>query len=364
MLTSCWDVKDLEDYNFITALGIEKLENKFVVYTEILDVSSVGKQESGVISEMKAVWVGRAEGRTVMDAMAQIYRTSQQRLMWDHIVTIVLSEDMLREDLRKVLGSIFRFREIRYTPWVYAAHGSIEQIMRNPTFINESPMATLAHQPKELFKQTSYYIPTRMLNVSRYYDEPGASLLIPSLKIAEASWKNDLKRQPVLMVDGAYAVRHSNVAWLPNEQLEGILWSSRSIRRTTIPIMHNGKAIGTARLGSPRSKISVTYANGRPVFRMHISIRGFIQELDEEHNEAELQAYIEKEISKDVFATYKSAIAKQVDIYQFAHYLYTKHNSEWKRLKSQNGAIELDANSLAKVDVDIHLLHSGMYRLD
>lgn len=364
MLTGCWDVKDLDDYNFVTALGIERKNDKYAVYSEILDVGSVGKKEAGSVSDQKSVWVGKAEGDTVMEAMIQISRTSQQRLMWDHVVVMILSDTMLKEDLTKVLGGIFRFREIRYTPWLFVTRGTVEKIMHNPPFINETPMATLSHRPDEIFKQSSPFIPVRLLSFVRTYQEPGATLLIPSLQIDETSWKNEGKPQSVLTVDGAFAVQQSNAAWLSNDELEGLLRTTQAIRQTPLIIKHGKQAIGTAKLGRPHTKMKVSFSNGRPVYSMSITVKGYIQEMTYDRSEAEIKADIEQEIKSQVVATYKAAIAKQTDIYQFEHYLYRKHNAEWKRLKAQNQNKKLDADSLAKVDVNLQLTHSGIYQLN
>lgn len=362
-LTGCWDTKDLEDYNFVSALGIERVNQKYVVYTEILDVASVGKNESGSTNESKSAWVGKAEGDTVIEAMSKIYKTSQQRLMWDHIVVLILSDTLLKEDMGKILGGVFRFREIRYTPWLFIAKGSIARVLENPPFINESPMATLSHRPDEVFKQWSPFIPIRMLSFSRYYQEPGATLLIPSLRIDEDTWKNEQKPQPVLTVDGAYSVQQTNAVWLSNDQLKGIRWMSPSISRTSVPIKHGEQSIGSVKIGSPHTKIKVTFSNGRPMYTMMIRIKGYIQELTDDGAESQLKADIEQEIKSGVIGTYKEAIAKQADIYQLEHYLYTKHNKEWNQLKSKNQS-RPDADSLAKVDVNVQLTHSGIYQLD
>lgn len=45
LLTGCWDSKEVQSINFITAIGIDYADNQYTTYAQLIDFSSIAKQE-------------------------------------------------------------------------------------------------------------------------------------------------------------------------------------------------------------------------------------------------------------------------------------------------------------------------------
>lgn len=45
--TGCWDMKTIQDTNYMTAIGFDFKDGKYIVYGQMLDFASVAKQEGG-----------------------------------------------------------------------------------------------------------------------------------------------------------------------------------------------------------------------------------------------------------------------------------------------------------------------------
>jgi hypothetical protein len=60
-LSGCWDMKSIQDTNYVAALGFDFQDGKYVVYAQLLDFSNVSKPDfsKGGAAEM----CGRARRR-------------------------------------------------------------------------------------------------------------------------------------------------------------------------------------------------------------------------------------------------------------------------------------------------------------
>lgn len=64
--TGCWDIKTIQDTNYFTAIGFDYQNGRYVVYAQMLDFSSVAKQEAGKAGQPPQIWVGREEEPRLM----------------------------------------------------------------------------------------------------------------------------------------------------------------------------------------------------------------------------------------------------------------------------------------------------------
>lgn len=78
LLTGCWDMKEAQNINFITALGVDYENGRFVIYAQLLDFSDIAKQEGAVETGHGEVWIGKSEGRTIDEALISLYPASNE----------------------------------------------------------------------------------------------------------------------------------------------------------------------------------------------------------------------------------------------------------------------------------------------
>ncbi|MGR5963290.1 Ger(x)C family spore germination protein [Bacillus paranthracis] len=134
MLSGCWNIKEVQDIYYVAALGIDFKEGKYIAYAQLLDFSNVAKLEGARPDKQPPVWIGRGEGFTITEALNQLYKDAQQRLFWGHVSTIILSERLLRQDIKDSIDFINRYREIRYNILLYATKEPIDDILKTKAF--------------------------------------------------------------------------------------------------------------------------------------------------------------------------------------------------------------------------------------
>ncbi|MDQ0917710.1 Ger(x)C family spore germination protein [Paenibacillus sp. V4I5] len=361
--TGCWDIKTIQDTNYITAIGFDYQKGRYVVYCQMLDFSSVAKQEGSKGGQPPMIWVGQEEGDTVNAAFASLYRTTQQRVFWGHVGAYVFTKEALKQGVGKFTDSSVRYGETRFTPWVYSTDESIETIFSVIPFFNVSPLASILMQPEENYLQRSYIRPLKLYRAAALAREPGNTVMMPSLAIRKDVWVKNEKPDPKLEVSGVYAIAKKNhVEWLSEDQFKGARWLEKSTVRTPMIVYINGKAELSVAIQKPKARTTPRMKGDQPLFDIHIEAKAVVAELLENVDEDTLQKQIVKQIAEEIEQTFKQGKKQDTDVFQLEHALYKQAFPEWSKLTS-NGEKPLEDYELGDIKVDIRLSHSGMLKM-
>ncbi|TVY08908.1 Ger(x)C family spore germination protein [Paenibacillus cremeus] len=360
-LSGCWDIHYIENINYITALGFDYADNQFIAYGQMLDFSSVAKQEGSRKSTTPAVtWVGKGKGETFNMALNDFYRTAQQRILWSQITSIVITDRALAHGTDEFNDAITRYREIRFTPWVYATKEPMDQLFVTPAFFNLSELSTIEHEPIQNYKQRSWIKPISYLQFASDIHEPGKTVIVPSITINHSQWKRNDAKESKMMVNGAYFITKDHYLGALNEnQLEGLRWMTPETVRSPILIPAAQDSVDTLSLEHPKPKISTSFSSGEPTFSIAVELSGNVVELDTPMTETEMVKKAEAVVKQQIKQTYLAALKKKIDIYQLEYFAYKDHYQEWSKLTKLH-PFRLSESSLSDIQVKVKLLHSGL----
>ncbi|SDN37900.1 germination protein, Ger(x)C family [Paenibacillus sp. yr247] len=361
--TGCWDMKTIQDTDYVTAIGFDYQKGHYVVYCQMLDFSSVAKQEGGKSGQPPLIWVGREVGDTVSDAFNRLYKTTQQRVFWGHVSAYIFSSEALKQGIGKFMDGSVRYSETRFTQWVYSTDEPIESIFSVIPFFNTSPMSSILMQPVDNYRQRSLINPIRLFKVTVGLREPGNTVMMPSLAISKDVWKKNEKPDPKLEVSGVYALgKNDHVEWLSEDQFKGARWVEKSTARTPLVVFLNGKAAQFVSIQKPEARITPWMKGDQLLFDIHIKGKAVIAEILEMVDEETLQKQIAKQIAKEIEQTFKLGKSRNTDVYQLEHVLYRHAFSKWSKLTG-NGEKPLEEYQLGDIKVEVRLTHSGMLKM-
>ncbi|MGM1044547.1 MAG: Ger(x)C family spore germination protein [Bacillota bacterium] len=363
LLCGCWDIKEVQDVNYITALGIDYEDGNFIVYTQMLDFSYVAKAETGKSDKPAQVWTGKTSGKTLNLAISQIFNSAQERTVWSHISCIIMSENYLKTDILKNNDTINRYQEVRWTPWVFGTKESIERLLTTTAFFNLSPLKTLLHEPSQEYKQKSQIAPIRFFNFISQLTEPATTAILPNLAIDSSTWKLNEKKDPKLIIDGGYAMSEGKYNGLLNDkELSGLRWLQEEMRRSPIAVKKDGVYTAFVYLEDPKIRRSLKMVHGVPRYQVHIEFRANVTEALAEITETEIEKMAAEVIKQEILDTYNNGLKIKSDIYSLKHLLFKQKTGIWKKLQ-QSGDDLLDENSLDLVTVKVNLEYVGMTKL-
>lgn len=364
-LTGCWDIKAIQDTNYVTAIGCDYEDGQFVVYAQMLDFANVAKSETGKTNKPASIWSGHEKGSTVIEAMNRLYQTSQQRMFWGQVSSVVFTERALEHGIAEFFDGLIRYREMRYTQWVYGTKEPIDRVFMALPFFNQSPLGSILHHPEDNYRQRSYIRPLRLYRAVSLYREPGTSLLLPSLVIADRIWKEGgEKNDPKLTVDGIYAIyKQKRPVWVPNRELAGLRWLDRDTQRSNVTLIRNGKPAASVSVDDPKASVTPALGkNGLPTFQIRVRSQFVVQELLQNMSAAEINNLTVREIVSEIGRTYDYGKKHGIDLYQLNHHLYRKKFAAWRDL-TQTGRMPLTGLEIDRVQVELTLTHTGMYKL-
>lgn len=360
LLSGCWDLKDLQEVNYIRTIGFDLKGEELVVYAQLLDFNSVAKVEGGRQGGAPA-WIGIGRGATLTAAIEDLYRVAQLRLYYGHINAVVLSESLLKkpEKAKEVYEFISRYYEIRYTPWIYGTRQPVDKLFAVTSLFHFSQNVSIMHQPSESYKQRSLTRPMSIRQFNVDLREPGRTTLLPSMTINEDNMKRGDKNSSMLEINGAYVFnRDVFQGWMSNESLRGVPWVEPETVRAPVTIYSEGKIAATLFLESPKVKIHPHVQNGRVTYTMDIELSGHIAEMLTPLSETAIERKAEEQVKKEVLNTFNEGLKRKVDLLQLEQALYRQNNGEWKKLRSE-GMAEPKADSLTDVKVIVKLTRYG-----
>lgn len=366
LLTACWDIKDLQTVNYITAIGLDYKQGKYIVYGQMMDFTSVAKQETGKPGTPPHMWVGKGTGETVNLAINELYNTAQQKSLWSHISAIIFTKEFLEQNLTVAADTLFRFREIRYTPWVYGTEESIEDIFTSPGFFNQTSLATILSEPIELYEQKSFIAPMKLVQLISEGREPDKTVLLPSIYVNRNQWKKNEKNESKLGVNGVFVLQNFSLqGWLSNSKLTGLRWMEPHTIRSPLTIKHEGKIKSVISLYNPKIDIEPIPGAGRdkPLFTVRIRLQGDLVENLDHLTEIEMEQDASKHIEKEIRETYAVGLENGEDLYSLQHVLYRKDYPRWKQLHDRQG-FRLGKESLHSIQVEVKISDTGMIRLN
>ncbi|MGG0248763.1 Ger(x)C family spore germination protein [Peribacillus frigoritolerans] len=358
LLTGCWDIKQLNQLTYVSALGVDYVNNEYVLYVQVLDFSTIGKSEqrsSG--TEGPNIWIGKGKGSTFANAWNDLYNSTQQRTIFGQISSIVFKEAALgKKQVEESLDTLERFEDARLTPWIYTTKKPIDKIFAVEPMFPNSPIMTLLHLPNGNYEQHSLISPMKLVEFAALINEPSTSIIVPTLGLDDKLWKKDDENMPMMYVNGAFLFYKAEPQWISIDDLKGLRWVDQNTERTPLSLNEkNGKIKAVLPIENPIIKIhSKVSKTGVPKFNMNIKVQATVTQLNSQVSNKELINEVKKKIKKEIRTTYLKGISKKVDVFHFEEELYRNNYKSWKLITKEN-KFPLTSKSLGTINIKVTL---------
>ncbi|RAV04601.1 Ger(x)C family spore germination protein [Paenibacillus sp. YN15] len=367
ILPGCWDMREAQDTNFVTALGVDYIQDHYVVYAQIIDFPSIAKRESSDSAPQSgsdAIWVGRGEGKSVIAALNHIYDSSQQQTVWTHVKAVILSESVMKSKMDEVFSSILRSREMRYTPWVYGTREPITNLMSSLPLLNLSAQSTVMFEPTSIYRQSSDVEPVHLQRVMNAVREPASIVLLPSITSKNRIWSNQGKQPPLSRTDGIFVLGKNTLhGFVPEHSIQGTRFVKyyRVFRYPmTLNLENGGSALLLIR--NPRTSVDITLSGEELQLSIHVTSRANLIEKNTDES-ISFQTIVEagnKKIEDEIRAAFQMSQKQNMDLFGLEEELYRKKNAVWKRLRD-SGEPVLPKFTLKEVQVTLKINHANTY---
>ncbi|TPE70121.1 Ger(x)C family spore germination protein [Halalkalibacterium halodurans] len=359
-LSGCRDVKEIQHLNYATAIGFDYRDGKYYGYIQFVSFEGIARTE-GHVGQRGSMWVSEVAADTFEDSFFEVYQTTQERTVWAHVTSILLSEAALIKGFDDIFESLTRYYEFRLTPWVFATKEDIQEVFSTYGFYGQTSLDTILHVPLRIHDQSSKIRPIKFYQFSREIYEPVETSYIPSIRIDKEQWEKDNRVDPKLAQEGAFFIQNDQFkGFYSLDQIDGLRWISPDTMRTSIMIPDEKQTEFQIAVEYPWNRVEVFFDEGRLKCNVYLRLKGYF--LSRTTNDTlKLQAIEQKAenaIRNEVKELFQLGVEENVDFFNIEHSLYRTDFKAWQQLKQSQAPILADG-TLENVIIDLSIEHTG-----
>lgn len=374
-LTGCWSKKELNEIAINLAIGIDKVDDEYLVSCQVVNPGEVTSVKSG--SGRSPVILFQVKSKNLSTAMRKITTLTPRRIYWAHIRILVIGEDVAKEGFRQLLDGMLRNPEVRSDfDVVIAKHHKAEDILKVLTSLEKIPaqrMISSLHTSQKLWAPTS---PITINELVVRMMTPGFHSVITGITINGPVSKGE-KLENVQKIKPNTNIQYINNAIFKNDRLLGWLNTNQSKGYSYI-MNHVHSTIGSIPCSPHRNALIEVVKSktntrshikqGKPQIELAVRIKANLAEtlcpdlnVEDPHTIHMLERRIEKKIEKTIYSAVYAAQKKyKVDIFGFSEYFHRSHPDYWKQQKQKWD--EVFPTIPVHVKVHVKIQHTGTYK--
>lgn len=355
LLVGC-DAKEIQSQTYITSLGIDYIDDEFVVYTQALNFANIAKQEgASSLQEAAPIFIGEAKAKSIHSALSKLEQESALPFYFGHVNTILLSEKVINNKLGSVVEFIGQDPFLRYNMWIFGTKENVKDLLLGESFFNFPSIYTIIHNPKILTKN-NLLLPIEEYNrfISSYH-QPVGSFIIPSVTLIDDTFSEDNKKKKIAAITGGFAISQQQFkGWIAKENLVGIKWVTKESEN--IPLTLANEKVSLI-IHDPMFHVEVL-TGAIPSYRLLVKVNAQLSQNEGDMSYSQIEKEVEKKIRNEIAKTIEQSEAIQADLLNISETAYRYHFKEWE-LQAIN---TISKDSIKKIDVDVNIIKAIHYK--
>lgn len=364
--TGCWNRRELNDLAIVAALGIDWVDDQFLVSVQVVDPGEVAAGQGS--SGRSPITTYQAKGDTVFQAIRKMTTVTPRKLYFAHLRIMVLGEPLARKGIGKALDFMSRDQEGRTDFYIVVAKGTAAHNIVNVLTPMEKIPATQMFTSLEVSEKA--WAPT----VSVQLDELIANIVSPGIQptltgiIIQGDQAAGNKKSNVEAPESKARLQYKGIAVFREDKLVGWLNESESKGFSKITDRLQSTVIQTScpeggKLGIEiiRSKASMKgkVINGKPEAEVEMYMEANVAdvecklELVKTNTIEELEKKVEQRVIYHAEQAVKKAKKLRCDIFGFGEAIYRASPVYWNSAKEDWDNIFAELPVRYKVDVKI-----------
>jgi spore germination protein KC len=368
--TGCWQYRELNKLAIVTAFGIDKVGEEYLLSIQVLNLASI--DESGKIGAggEPAVITYEAKAKTLRDAKNKIVYEIPRELYLGHMDLVILGEEMARAGMLDIMDFLMRDRRSRKLfTFAIVENGRAVDALKVLTPIDKIPAQNISDSA-----ETTHFLNVNVRDISfdfvvmclaqtaRQPAAIGIKLIGDPKKGEETDNIEKISPDTKIVLTGTAVFSEDKlVGFLTPEQGLGynLIRKVVSDFYLAFPCDNQGNYANFS-MFDLKIKFDTKLKDGKPFTEIEIDVKGSLNELNCEMNllKKEVHKEIEKMASKQLKANIEDTIRAtqkehKSDILGFGEMLYRNHYKDWKKVEDNWINIYPDVESKVKVTVKL-----------
>lgn len=345
-LSGCWDRVELNELGIAMALGIDKIENEYVVSAQVVVPSEVSMRAS---TGRSAVTLFHATGDTVYEAFRKMTKVSPRKIYPGHLQILVISEELAKEGIADSLELLSRDWELRSDFYVVVAKDlTASEVLNVTTTIESIPANKMFNALKVSEKNWAGTEGVILDELVTNLISDGNEAVLTGIQVF-GDKETGSSKQNTDSITPTTRIQYDNLAvfkadqlvgWLTEEESRGYADITGKVKKTvtSIPCPKEGNI--TIEVLKYHSKIKGSINQGDPEIDLIIEAEGNIGEvlcsidIMKQETIDELEKNYEAEVKEIIHQTIESVQKQyQSDIFGFGEAIHRSNPKEWNKMK-------------------------------
>ncbi|GLI08555.1 hypothetical protein YDYSG_45870 [Paenibacillus tyrfis] len=370
LTTGCWSRRELNELAIVTGIGIDKIDNQYLLSLQVLNMGQAGSEApGGGGGSSLPVTTQYIKADSVFEGFRRLTTKLPRKLYFSHIRVLVFNETLAQEGLRDILDLFVRDHEIRPDFFLVVTKGvEAREVMSQIVPIEQSPATALL---KNLEISEKNWAPTVAITLDEFITDlmkAGKEGVMTGLQLNGDPQKGqtdaNLKR-----VDPPSFFRFSSigvfkndklVGWLNEDESRGFSYITNRVNASVfeVPCDSGGKAVVEVLRSSTR--LTGKAPGGEPVITVGIAMEGNIGEIScrEDLSKSETIYALERQAERKIEGFIRQAVRKarqssRSDIFGFGEAIHRYDPRNWNRLKDDWDRYFMSAKVDTRIDVKL-----------
>lgn len=355
VLTGCWSRRELNELSIVTAIAIDKVEEKYKVTAQILNVDEIVGETQG---NRPVVSTYTMEGRTVFEALRMLITQTPRKLYVAHLRLLVLGEDIAKEGIQKPIDFLSRDHEFRTDFFiVISKEKDAESILNVLTPIEKNPAVKIYNSIED---SEQAWAPTKGVRLNELItkliaegDNPTLTGVFITGEKKKGGAMNNVERIPsptMIEIDHLGVFKGDQlIGWLNKDEGKGYNYITDNVQTTLGVREIEGTSI-TIEIFNSTTDVKALVKDQEAKIVVSMELEGSIGEvygettIDEEMI-SKVEKGFEEQLSELVCVSISKAKEFKTDIFGFGEKIHIKDPKLWKDLKdtwNEEGFVNLE----------------------
>lgn len=364
LLSGCWDINELNNMGIVTGIAIDKGGNeKYKMSVEIINAPELTPEKAGWNTPSI---VYSLEGESIANLSDKMNMGVSKQLIYSHLRTLVISEEVAREGLLEFFHYIENNREIRDDFDILIAKDvSAEDVISIMSPTEKVSSLKIFSQLKTGAKVWGSYPKIRLSNIISALVSEGRQPVMAAVTVTGSVKKGgdmennkNIKSQAMVeIINMGVFKKEKLLGYLSINDIRNYLWTQDQLDFTSLTIPCNGNKIFTVRVNHSDAKIKAEYRNGKSNIQVNLEMEARIEEFQCKDDITKVETYktlenkIESYVKKEVEDTIKKVQEEyEVDIFGFGEDMNRQDYYAYKKIKDQWD------EKFTEADIDVKVL--------
>jgi spore germination protein KC len=364
-LTGCWDSIELNERNFISAIGVDKGDDNgkiTVTYQSVVPEGMPTASKSG--GEEKPVEAISVSAYSMHEALTKYSQRVDKRPNFQQNRAIIIGEDAAREGVARFLNDIHRNPEYNPRAIVVVCKGMASDIIMRQDKgkkISSFYLTQLIESSSTISNVPKVDIGTFMMRLANKVTSPVAT------QIEVVKDKSDIINN--IGYNGSAVFKKDRLAgWLNMHETSGLMWITNNFKNGIIVSGHQDEVRRniSLQLINSKTKIEPELKDGKITIFIDIKGEGQLRDndgttgLDTPEGIKSFESRFEAEVKNEVEACLKKVQNEyKTDVLGFGNRIHQKYPREWKSIEGNWEYIYPDIK--VEINVKLKLKRIGLF---